>query len=351
MDLKSMLDGVKGLDQKAMEAATDKLKGLIKPFGSLGVLEEIVVKLAGISGTALVKADNKAVAVLCADNGVADEDVSQAPKALTPIITKAAADGFAGINALSAYAGAKVFVYNFGVEGDINSNRVIDKSIRAGTWNIKNGPAMTRDEAYDAILKGIEIIKEMKEAGIHIAATGEMGIGNTTTSSAISAVLTGCKVEDMVGKGSGVIGERLENKRRVVKKAIEVNNPDPENPVDVLAKLGGFDIAGLTGCFLGAAIYRMPILIDGFISSIAALAAVRILPVSRDFMITSHASAEPGSVIIMKALGLEPMLNMKMRLGEGTGAALAFLIVDASLAAYYNMGTFEDIGLNTSVLE
>lgn len=351
MDLYKILEDVKGLDEKAMNEATEKQNGLIKPFGSLGVLEEIVIKVAGITGSSSPKLDNKAVAVLCADNGVADEDVSQAPKALTNLITKAGVKGLMGINALSEHAGAKVYVYDMGVEGEMDIEGIVDKSIRKGTSNITKGPAMSRVEAEKAIMTGIEIVRDMKDKGVNILATGEMGIGNTTTSSAVSVALTGFSANNMVGRGSGVTDERLEKKRNAVRKALKINEPDPKDPVDVLAKLGGFDIAGMTGCFLGGTIYRMPIIVDGFISSAAALVASHILPVSRDFMITSHGSAEPGSRNIMAALRMNPMLDMKMRLGEGTGAALAFLIIDAAFAAYYNMGTFADIGLDMSVLE
>jgi nicotinate-nucleotide--dimethylbenzimidazole phosphoribosyltransferase len=228
------------------------------------------------------------------------------------------------------------------VDEEISDPGIIKRKIRRGTWNIKNGPAMTREEAVRAMEIGIEMVGRLREKGVNLLGTGEMGIGNTTTSSAVATVLTGREAGEMIGKGAGLSAEAFEHKKEVVRQAIAVNRPDPQDAVDVLAKLGGFDIAGLAGCFIGAAAYRIPILVDGFISAAAALVAVKIKPEVSDFIFPSHGSAEPGSRMIMEALGKEPYLQLQMRLGEGTGAVLAFHIIDAAVAAYTQMGSFED---------
>jgi nicotinate-nucleotide--dimethylbenzimidazole phosphoribosyltransferase len=237
------------------------------------------------------------------------------------------------------------------VDGDLECEGLLNRKIRKGTWNIAKGPAMTREEAIRAIETGICVVKDLHEKGYNLLGTGEVGIGNTTTSSAVSSVLTGSPVEDMVGRGAGLSDQGLVKKIATVKKAIEVNRANPDDPIDVLAKLGGFDIAGLVGCFIGAATHRIPILIDGFISSCAALLAVRMEPKVLAYVFPSHGSAEPGSRKVMKELGLEPMLNLGMRVGEGTGTALAFHIIDAAFEAYMKMGTFDDAEIDNYMPE
>jgi nicotinate-nucleotide--dimethylbenzimidazole phosphoribosyltransferase len=350
MKLNEALEMIRGLDTKAMDYVQERLDSLTKPLGSLGVLEEIVKQLAGISGNTYPVVDRKTVIIMCSDNGVVDEGVSQAPKSVTSSITRNFTRGITGVGVLSAHAGAEIVVVDIGVDDDLNYEEgIINRKIRKGTWNIAQGPAMTREEALKAIETGIEMVLEQKNRGVNLLATGEMGIGNTTTSSAVAAVLTGTTPDAVVGRGAGLTSEGVNNKVRVVQKAIECNKPDPADAVDVLAKVGGFDIAGLAGCFIGAAACRLPILIDGFISSAAALAAVKIKPEARNFIFPSHSSAEPGSKRLMEALGLEPMLNLRMRLGEGTGAALAFHIMDAAVAAYTRMGTFADVQIDQYV--
>ena len=282
---------------------------------------------------------------MCADNGVVSEGVSSCPQSVTASVTRNFMKGITGINVLSRHAGADIVVVDIGVDDDVEVSGVVNRKIRKGTWNMALGPAMNREEAVRAIETGIEIVTELKQKGINLMATGEMGIGNTTTSSAVASVLTKTPVEQMVGKGAGMTEEGLENKKRIIEQAIKVNNPSVDDAIDVVAKVGGFDIAGLAGCFIGASACRIPILIDGFISACAALVAVNIEPKVKEFIFPSHGSAEPGSKIIMKALGLEPMLNLQMRLGEGTGAAIAFHIIDAAVAAYSEMGTFEDANI------
>ncbi len=340
--LNDLLSKISPLDAAAMEAAQKRLDGLTKPLGSLGKLEKIIVRLAGIGGTAAPKADKKAVVVMCADNGVVEEGVSSCPKEVTATVTRNFTRGITGINVFSRLTNSKLVIVDIGVDARLPYNVILNRKIRNGTANMAKGPAMAYEEAVKAILTGVDIVRDLKAEGVNLLGTGEMGIGNTSTSSAVSTVLTGTQADTMVGVGSGLSSAAYVNKINVIKKAIEINRPDPEDAVDVLAKVGGLDIAGLTGCFLGAAIYRIPIVIDGFISATAALAATRLHSGTREFMIPSHGSAEPGNASVMKALDMEPMLNLDMRLGEGTGAALGYQVIDAAIAAYTQMGTFDD---------
>lgn len=347
--LNNLLSKITPLDTKSMEAAELRLNSLSKPLGSLGKLEEIVIRLSGINGSLAPKADNKATVVMCADNGIVEEGVSSCPKSVTATVTCNFTRGITGICVFSRLTGAKLIIVDIGVDSDIPYNTILNRKIRNGTWNMVKGPAMTREEAVRAIITGIDIVKDMKAEGINLFGTGEMGIGNTSTSSAVTAVLTGIPVDKVVGVGSGLSKKAFINKIEVIKRVIEINKPDSNDPIDVLAKVGGFDIAGLTGCFLGAAIYKIPIVIDGFISATAALAAARIHPGARDYMFPSHGSAEPGSEVVMKALNMEPMLNLNMRLGEGTGAALGYQLIDAAIAAYTQMGSFSDANIEQYV--
>lgn len=347
--LNNLLSKIAPLDINSMKAAQMRLDSLTKPLGSLGRLEEIVVTLSGINCSPSPKVDNKATVVMCADNGVVEEGVSSCPKSVTATVTCNFTRGITGINVFSRLTGSKLIIVDIGVDADLPYSTILNRKIRNGTWNIAKGPAMTREEAIRAILTGIDIVKDLKAEGINLLGTGEMGIGNTSTSSAVSAVFTGMPIHEMVGTGSGLSREAYSNKIAVIRQAIEINQPDPGDPIDVLAKVGGFDIAGLTGCFLGAAIYRIPIVIDGFISAAAALTAVRIHPGARDYMLPSHGSAEPGSGVVMEALNMVPMLNLNMRLGEGTGAALGYQIIDAAIAAYTQMGSFDDASIKQYV--
>ena len=349
MELQKALEAIAGLDAEAMKKAQARLDNLTKPLGSLGRLEDIVKQIVGITGEVFPKVDKRTVVIMCADNGVLDEGVSSCPKSVTATVTRNFLKGFTGINVLTRHAGADICVVDVGVDDDLECDGILNRKIRKGTWNMAKGPAMTRAEAVKAIETGIAIVRGLKEQGINLLGTGEMGIGNTTTSSAITAALTGDPLPELVGRGSGLTREGLDNKISVVEKAIDINKPDPRDPLDVLSKVGGFDIAGLVGCFIGAAVYRVPILIDGFISAAAALAAIRMNPLVKNYILPSHGSAEPGTKAIMKAIGMEPYLNLGMRLGEGTGAALAFHIIDAAFAAYTKMGTFGDANIEQYV--
>jgi nicotinate-nucleotide--dimethylbenzimidazole phosphoribosyltransferase len=329
-------------DKDIVKAVQARLDSLTKPLGSLGRLEDIVKQVAAITGKIRPRVDKKAIIIMCADNGVVEEGVSSCPKHVTASVTENFTRGITGVCVLSAHAGAEIVVVDIGVDAKLNAKGIVDKKIRRGTDNIAKGPAMSRAEAIKAIETGIEIVFELSDKGYNMFGTGEMGIGNTTTSSAMACVLTNKPLKEVVGRGSGLSNEAYANKINIIAKAIEINKADPNDPLDVLSKLGGFDIAGLVGCYIGAAARRVPILIDGFIAAVAALVAVRLRPKIKEYLIASHGSAEPGSKAILEAIGIEPLLNLGMRLGEGSGAAVAFHIVDAAFEAYNKMGTFED---------
>jgi nicotinate-nucleotide--dimethylbenzimidazole phosphoribosyltransferase len=339
------------LDAKAMERAKAYQNTLTKPQGSLGVLEDISVQLAGITGEVKPKINKKTVIVMAGDHGVADEGVSAFPKEVTPQMVYNFLAGGAGINVLARHVGAEVVVVDIGVAADLEIKGAIDKKIKYGTDNMAEGPAMSREEAIAAIESGIEVAENEIKKGADILATGDMGIANTTPSSAILAVLTDISLEDAVGRGTGIDDEKLENKKRVIKKAFQVNNPDKDDPLDVLSKVGGLEIAGLAGVILAAAANSAPVIIDGFISGAAALIASRIAPKSVNFMIASHVSVEPGHKKILSEIGLSPMLHLNMRLGEGTGAALAMNIMEAACKVINEMATFEAAGVSEKSVE
>ncbi len=344
--LEQTLSNIKPLDKGAMEAARERQNNLTKPAGSLGVLEAISIQLAGITGNVINEVDRKTVVVMAGDHGVTDERVSAFPKEVTPQMVLNFINGGAAINSLARHVGAKVMVVDIGVATEINHPAVVNKKIRPGTANFAKGPAMTRDEAIQAIEVGIEVARQEADKGTQILATGDMGIGNTTPSSAILSALTGKPIDGLVGYGTGIDNGVLDHKKRVVEDAINMLKPDKNDPIDVLAKVGGLEIAGLAGLILGGASRRLPVVIDGFISGAAALVAGRISPESISYMVASHVSVEPGHRLILEELGLKPMLHMDMRLGEGTGAALAMNIVEAATKVIKEMATFEEASVS-----
>lgn len=340
------LRSIKPLDEKAMETARERQDQLTKPAGSLGVLEDISIKLAGITGNIINAVDNKAVVVMAGDHGVTEEGVSAFPKEVTPQMVLNFINGGAAINVLARHVGAKVRVVDVGVATAINDPGVTSRKVRNGTSNFTKGPAMTREEAIKAIEAGIEVANEEIDNGANLLATGDMGIGNTTPSSAILIALTAKSADGLVGKGTGINNGVLDHKKEVIEDAISLLKPDKNDPIDVLSKVGGFEIGALAGLILGAASRRVPVVIDGFISGAAALIAGRISPQSKDYMIASHVSVEPGHKVILDELGLKPMLHMDMRLGEGTGAALAMSLVDAATKIMKEMATFAEAGVS-----
>jgi len=345
MRLEQVINDIECLDEKAMEKVQRRLDNLTKPLGSLGKLEEIVRRIGGITGDDFPEVNKRMVVIMCADNGVVEEGISSCPKSVTSTVTQNFLKGFTGINVFSKHSSSEIMVVDIGVDDDIESNGIINRKIRKGTSNMLRGSAMTREEAIEAILVGVEIVKDLKIKGYNLIGTGEMGIGNTTTSSAIAAVLTGNKVQEMVGIGSGLTKEAYKHKIDIVQKSIDLNKPDKEDPLDVLSKVGGFDIAGLVGCFLGAAYYKIPIVIDGFISATAALIAIKMNSLVKNYTFPSHGSAEKKKKKIMEEIGFEPFLQLEMRLGEGTGAALVFHIIEMAVIAYKEMGTFNDANI------
>ncbi|MGG1311528.1 MULTISPECIES: nicotinate-nucleotide--dimethylbenzimidazole phosphoribosyltransferase [Cohnella] len=346
--IQSVIDGIGPLDERAMREAEERLGQLTKPPGSLGRLEALAVRLAGITGVAVPPAPlKKAVVVMAADHGVCEEGVSAFPQEVTPQMVLNFLNGGAAINVLSRQTGADVVCVDIGVKGELKHEKLLSRKVRPqGTANIVRGPAMSRGEAERAISVGMELAAELYGQGYRLLATGEMGIGNTTPSAALLAVLAGLDVKEAVGRGTGVNEEGLLRKQDAVLRAIETNRPDPGDAMDALAKVGGLEIAGLAGLILGAAAKRCPVVVDGFISSVAALVACRMAPSARDYLIPSHLSGERGHRLVLQELGLEPMLHLEMRLGEGTGAALCFPLIDAAGGVLREMATFDSAGVS-----
>lgn len=344
--LKQTVERIRGLDETAMRDAEHRIDRLTKPPGSLGRLEEIARQMAGITGELRPDLSGKAVIVMAGDHGVCAEGVSAFPAEVTPQMVLNFLNGGAAVNVLSRHVGAEVVCVDIGVNADLSHPNLIDRKIRKGTDNIAAGPAMSLDEAVRSIRTGVEIVDDLAARGCRMFATGEMGIGNTTPSSALLAALTGMGIESVVGRGTGIGDEALRHKRDVIRRALDANRPNAENPLDTLAKVGGFEIAGLVGVILGAAANRCPVVIDGFISSVAALVASRIAPLSAGYMLPSHLSHELGHRLLMEHIGLRPILQMDMRLGEGTGAVMAFPIVEAAVKLMNEMATFESAGVS-----
>jgi len=338
MELKEYLAKIKPLDEGAMAEARRRQAQLAKPPGSLGRLEELSIQLAGITGRVHNCMGKKHLLVFAADNGVVEEGVSSAPQSVTLMQTVNLTRAKTGASVLCRHFGCGITVCDVGVNSDINEPRVLNRKIAWGTQNIIHGPAMTREQARQAILTGITLAME---TGADVIGIGEMGIGNTTTSSAVLAVLLDADVETVTGRGGGITDDAFRKKKAVIKTAIDVNQPDPTDVVDVLAKVGGFDIAAMCGAFLGCAIARRPVVIDGFISAVAALCASRLCPDAVHYFIPSHASYEIGYKLSMDAMGLEPLFLLGMRLGEGSGCPLAFQVLSAACAVVNDMATFD----------
>jgi len=332
-------------DEAAAAAAQRHWDSIAKPLGSLGRLEELVVDMAGIFGTSDVQIEKRGVIVLCADNGVVKEGVAQSSPEVTFLVAQNLTRKQTSVCRMAGVARASVIPVDMGMLTPLDSPLILNRRVAAGTQNIAEGPAMTPEEAVTAIQAGIDLVRMCKEEGYKILCTGEMGIGNTTTSSAIAAVLLGRPVEEVTGRGSGLTDAALKKKIDTIKKASAVNKPDPDDALDVLHKLGGFDIAGMVGLFLGGAIYRIPIVIDGLISSVSALTAARLCPNARYAMIPSHVSGEPAGEYLMRELGMTPIIHAGMRLGEGTGAVSLLPLLDMALAVYHGSSKFDDIGL------
>lgn len=330
--------------------AREHLDNLAIPRGSLGKLLALAEQLAAIKQTVKPSVKNKAVVTMAGDHGVAREGVSAFPREVTRQMVYNFSAGGAAINVMAGWAGARVVVVDMGVDADlgdlVREGKIISRKVGFGTANIAEGPAMTRKQAVQSLEAGIEIVSGLVRQGVDLLATGDMGIGNTTPSSAILAAFSGRPPREVTGKGTGIDEEVLEKKARIIHKALEVNRPDPGDPVDVLAKVGGFEIGGIAGVILGAAYHRIPVVVDGFISTAGALLAGKLAPASVGYMIASHRSQEPGHRLMLEELGLSPVLDLNLRLGEGTGAALAMGILEASSRVAGDMLTFDDAGVS-----
>ena len=330
-----------------MSLAKSRQDMLTKPAGSLGRLEEISIQIAGIQAKAKPQIKDHAFVVMVADHGVVAEGTSAYPQEVTAQMVLNFVRGGAGINVLSRHIGARVVVVDVGVAAKTSAFMgVLHRKIAAGTQNMCQGPAMTPEQAVQALETGIDIVNAEIKKGLDIVGTGDMGIGNTTASSAICTVMTGKTAAEVTGRGTGLDDKQLQNKIEKINKAISLNNPDKNNALDVLAKVGGFEIGGLAGVMLGAAANRIPVMLDGFISGAAALIAAGICPQAKDYMIAAHMSVEPGHRIMLEHLGLKPLVDMNMRLGEGTGAALGINIAEASCRILSEMATFAEAGVS-----
>lgn len=345
--ISDIIGSISPLHTEAAAAAADHLDQLTKPPGSLGKLEALAIQLAGITGQVKPSFAQRAIIVMAADHGVCEEGISAFPAEVTPQMVLNFLAGGAAINVFARQAAADVLCVDIGVNAELSHPDLVNRKVRMGTANMAVGPAMSRTEAEAAVWCGIEIVKEAVNKGTTLFVTGEMGIGNTTASAAVMSVLTGIAPRECVGRGTGIDEQKLLHKASVVERAITVNQPNAGDPMDVLSKVGGLEIAGLTGIILGAAAHRCPVVIDGFISSVAALVAKRLCPEAVNYMVASHHSQEPGHIQVLRELELSPMLELEMRLGEGTGGALALHLIDGACRIMNEMATFESAGISS----
>ena len=345
--LSNTIGMIRPLDEEAMAQAQARQDQLTKPPGSLGRLEELSIQLAGIQGKPRPQIRHKAIITMASDHGVVAEGVSLFPQEVTAQMIDNFLHGGAGISVIARQVGARVIVVDMGVATELESNpQLLSRKVAQGTQNICLGAAMTHEQAVKAIETGIEIVATEVAKGLDIVATGDMGIGNTTASSAICAVMTGKTVAEVTGRGTGIGDNQLRHKTEVIDKALTLNHPDPKQPLDVLAKVGGFEIGGLIGIMLGAAANRTPVVIDGFISGAAALIATALAPALKDYLIPAHLSTESGHRPLLEYLGLRPLLNLDMRLGEGTGAALGIFLAETATKILAEMATFAEAGVS-----
>ena len=351
MNLEKIIEGIKPIEQEWIQKAQERTAQLVMPTRALGRLHEISERLCSIQQTLQPNIDHKAILVMAGDHGVVAEGVSAYPQEVTPAMVQTFLVGGAGINAISRQVGADVWVVDMGIIPDLDptglkgADRLVVEKIGNGTDSFTGGPAMSRQAAEKALLVGFEQASSRFENGARILGTGDMGIGNTTPSAAIGAVITGASLDEMVGRGTGVDDEGLARKRDIVRRGIEANSPRPEDGLDVLAKVGGFEIGGIAGAVLAGAYHRRAVVVDGFISTAGALVAHALCPTVKDYLFAGHCSEEAGHRLMLKHLGLEPILDLGMRLGEGTGAALAMGVMDSAVRMFKEVLTFEEAGV------
>lgn len=342
MTFSHLISAISPANRGAMERAQAKWNAVGKPLGSLGELEAMVIRMAGVFGTEDFSVEKKAVAIFCADNGVVEEGVTQTGQEVTAVVAGNMARRQSSVCKMARIAGAEVCPVDVGMAFPVEQPGILQRAVARGTRNFTREPAMTRAQAEQAIMVGIETVRSLYDRGVRLIATGEMGIGNTTTSAAVLCALLGRRPEELTGRGAGLSDAGLTRKLHAIETALALHHPDPTDPVEVLSTVGGFDLAALCGAFLGGAIFHVPIVIDGLISATSALAASVLAPHCRDYMLASHRSAEPAGAAVLEALGVRPILHAGMRLGEGTGAVAVLPILDMAMAVY-NGDTFADI--------
>jgi nicotinate-nucleotide--dimethylbenzimidazole phosphoribosyltransferase len=347
--LNNTLKMIRPLDEKAMNEARARQNLLTKPEGSLGRLEDLSIQIAGIQRKAIPEINHKAIITMAGDHGVVAEGVGNWPQEVTAQMVDNFLIGGAGINVMAKQAGARNIIVDIGIATEMKPHpKLISRKVAPGTENIAAGPAMTPEQAVKAVETGIEIVNDEIARGLDIVGTGDMGIGNTTASSAICVAITGRNPSEVTGRGTGISDEQLEHKISIVEKALAVNRPDSSQPLDILAKVGGLEIGGLTGVILGSSAQGIPVVIDGFISGAAALIAVSLAPMCKDYLIASHVSAETGHHAMLEHMGLAPLLDLGLRLGEGTGAALGIFLCDTAVKVLSDMSTFAEAGVSES---
>lgn len=333
------------LDEAALTEARKRWDSVAKPLHSLGKLEDLTARIAGIHGTADVRITPRCALVFCADHGVVAEGVSQSGQEVTALVARSVAEGTANVNLMAQAADTDVFAVDMGMAQDVPHSAILVRKDAHGTSNMAHGPAMTYEQAEAAVQAGVDLAGEMKARGYRLIATGEMGIGNTTAATAMACAFLGRAPTELTGRGAGLSDEGLARKVRAIERALTLNKPRREDPLDVLAKVGGFEIAGMAGAFLGGMIHRVPVVADGVISAVAALTAVRICPEARAFILPSHISHEPAGRLLMDALGMRPVIHGDMALGEGTGAVALLPLLDMALRVYHGPHTFGGLGM------
>ncbi len=345
MTLQQLINGINGPDLQAERAAEAHWATLAKPLGGLGNLEKAVTKMAALTGDAELMVDDPVLMVFCADNGVVRQGVSQSGSDVTTAVAEALGKGKSTVNTMAAVCGCRVLPVNIGMAAEQTPDGVLDLCLRCGTGDISTEPAMTVAECEQAILCGAELVRQQKEAGTRLILLGEMGIGNTTTTAALSCALLKQPPEMMTGRGAGLSDTGLERKRRAVQKALELHQPEGQTVTELLAGLGGLDLVAMCGACLGGAYYRIPVLLDGVISCAAALCAVRLCPTVWHALLASHVSREPAAALLLRELELEAFITADLHLGEGTGAVLALPLLQQTMAVYHSGHTFGHLGI------